>query len=368
MGFKTLVINPGSTSTKIAIFEDKSLLLGRNIDYADNELHQFKNLMDQKQFRINSIIEFMANSHVDFEQIDAYAGRGGLMKPIPGGTYRIDEKMIVDLTSGNYGIHAANLGAIIANYFGNIYQKPAFVVDPVVVDEFIPVAYLSGYKSWDRRSVFHALNQKAVAREALAKVGKRYNEGNAIVAHLGGGISVGAHRKGRVIDVNNGLDGDGTFSPNRTGTISAVSLIDYIYREKPTKEAVINLITHQGGVKSYLGTDDMRSVEKMVQQGDEYANLIFDGLIYQIAKEIGKQATVLDGKVDVIAFTGGLARSEVLMKALIQKVLWIAPVEMFPGEMEMQALNLGVQRVLTQVETAKDYVQESEALSNGKRI
>jgi len=234
MGFKTLVINPGSTSTKIAIFEDKSLLLGRNIDYADNELHQFKNLMDQKQFRINSIIEFMANSHVDFEQIDAYAGRGGLMKPIPGGTYRIDEKMIVDLTSGNYGIHAANLGAIIANYFGNIYQKPAFVVDPVVVDEFIPVAYLSGYKSWDRRSVFHALNQKAVAREALAKVGKRYNEGNAIVAHLGGGISVGAHRKGRVIDVNNGLDGDGTFSPNRTGTISAVSLIDYIYREKPT--------------------------------------------------------------------------------------------------------------------------------------
>jgi len=273
-------------------------LLGRNIEYADNELHQFKELMDQKQFRINSIIEFMANSHVDFNQIDAYVGRGGLMKPIPGGTYNVDMSMINDLTSGNYGLHAANLGAIIANYFATMYNKPAFVVDPVVVDEFEPVAYLSGYKSWDRRSVFHALNQKAVAREALAKVGKRYNEGNAIVAHLGGGISVGAHRHGKVVDVNNGLDGDGTFSPNRTGSISAISLIDYIYNQRPTRNEAIHLITHQGGLKSYLGTDDLRVVEQKIANGDEYAELIFNALVYQIAKEIGKQATVLDGNVD----------------------------------------------------------------------
>jgi len=188
------------------------------------------------------------------------------------------------------------------------------------------------------------------------------------VAHLGGGISVGAHRHGKVVDVNNGLDGDGTFSPNRTGSISAISLIDYIYNQRPTRNEAIHLITHQGGLKSYLGTDDLRVVEQKIANGDEYAELIFNALVYQIAKEIGKQATVLDGNVDAIAFTGGMAHSEMLMKALIQKTVWIAPIQIFPGEMEMEALNLGVQRVLTQTESAKDYVKESEALKNGKRI
>jgi len=368
MSFKTLVINPGSTSTKIAIFEDQDLLLSKNINYADNELHQFEKLLDQKDFRIKSIEDFMADSGMDFDEIDAYVGRGGLMKPIPGGTYQIDSNMIADLMSGNYGLHASNLGAIIANYFAELYHKESYVVDPVVVDEFTPLAYLSGYKSWDRRSVFHALNQKAVARKALGEIGLRYNEGNAIVAHLGGGISVGAHRKGRVIDVNNGLDGDGTFSPNRTGSVSAVTLIDYIYDKKPTRSEVINLITHKGGLKSYLGTDDLRLIEENIAKGDTYSKLILDGLIYQISKEIGKQATVLNGEVDVIAFTGGMARSDLVMESLTQKNKWIAPIQIYPGEMEMQALNMGVQRVLKQIEPAKNYVKESEDLENGKRI
>lgn len=368
MRYQTLVINPGSTSTKIAIFDNQELLVSKNIKYAANELHDFKTIMDQKNFRIESINDFMTEKEWDFRQIDAFVGRGGLMQAIPGGTYRVDGQMLADLESGTFGVHAANLGAIMADYFAKKYQRKAFVVDPVVVDEFIPVAYLSGYKSWNRRSVFHALNQKAVARAALKTLGKSYSEGNVIVVHMGGGISVGAHQKGRVIDVNNGLDGDGTFSPNRTGSVSAVSLIDYIYEHQPTRAEMIDLITHQGGLKSYLGTDDLLTIERRIEQGDEYSRFIFDGMVYQIAKEIGKQATVLEGQVDVLAFTGGMARSDRLMKALTQKANWIAPVQIFPGEMEMQALNQGVQRVLNQSELAKDYAVEAEGLRHDERI
>lgn len=368
MNYRTLVINPGSTSTKIAIFEDTHLLAQQEINYLPADLAHFIDLMDQKDFRIKSIVDFMNKHDFDFQSIDAFVGRGGLMRAIPGGTYTIDTQMISDLTKGLFGIHAANLGAIIADYFGEMYQRPAFVVDPVVVDEFDPVAYLSGYKDWDRRSVFHALNQKAVARQALKQIGKSYENANLIVAHMGGGISVGAHKLGRVVDVNNGLDGDGTYSPNRTGSVSAISLVDYIYDQAPKKSEVVKLITHEGGLKSYLGTDDLKTIEKEINQGDEYSRLIFDGMVYQIAKEIGKQATVLMGQVDLIVLTGGMARSGRLVKAITQRVDWIAPVTVIPGQMEMQALNLGAQRVLQQIEQPKNYVKEAEELANGRSI
>ncbi|WP_125566667.1 butyrate kinase [Companilactobacillus insicii] len=365
---KTIIINPGSTSTKIAMFDGEKSILNTNIEHDNDEILKFNTLVDQEPFRVNKIEEYLDSEGIDLNEADAFVGRGGLMRPIPGGTYEVDSLMIEDLKSGKFGIHASNLGAIISNYLAKKFNKRAFIVDPVVVDEFEPVAYLSGFKGLDRRSVFHALNQKAVAREALKRVGKKYDESNVIVAHLGGGISIGAHKNGKVIDVNNGLDGEGPFSPNRTGQVSAMSVVDYIFENHADRETMRKLITQTGGLVSYLGTNDLRDVETMIDSGNEYAKLIFDSLVYQISKEIAKQASVLNGDVDLIILTGGLAYSSILTSSLIQENKWITKVESIPGEMEMRALNLGAQRVLTGAEEVKNYQKESEALANAKRI
>ncbi|WP_125764985.1 butyrate kinase [Companilactobacillus hulinensis] len=365
---RTLIINPGSTSTKVAMYDNETEVFGTNIEHNNDEIDRFDNLFAQEPFRIAVIENYVQKQNFNLDEIDAFVGRGGLMKPIPGGTYEVDDTMIADLKSGRYGIHASNLGAIIAQEFAKKYHKRAFIVDPVVVDEFEPVAYLSGVKNLDRRSVFHALNQKAVAREALKKIGKSYDDANVIVAHLGGGISIGAHKNGRVVDVNNGLDGEGPFAPNRAGAVSVMSVVDYIFEHHATREAMRMMITQAGGLVSYMGTNDLRVVQTKMDNGDSYAKLVFEGLVYQISKEIGEQAAVLKGKVDLIIFTGGLAYSVPLMKALTKDVGWIAPTFVLPGEMEMQALNLGGQRVLNGLEPAKNYRIESEALANGKRI
>ncbi|KRK80641.1 butyrate kinase [Companilactobacillus nodensis DSM 19682 = JCM 14932 = NBRC 107160] len=365
---RTLIINPGSTSTKIALFADNECVLNQNIEHENHEILKFHSLVEQEPFRIQKIEEYITAHNIDLNSIDAFVGRGGLMRPIPGGTYEVDTAMIEDLRSGKFGIHASNLGAIISDYFAKKLQKRAFIVDPVVVDEFEPVAYLSGFKGLERRSVFHALNQKAVAREALKNINKKYAESNVIVAHLGGGISIGAHKRGKVVDVNNGLDGEGPFAPNRTGQVSAMSVVDYVFDHQTDRETMRKLITQTGGLVSYLGTNDLREVEAKITSGDKYAKLVFDSLVYQISKEIGKQAAVLQGEVDMVILTGGLAYSVPLKKALTQKNKWIADVVVIPGEMEMQALNLGAQRVLTGTEDVKNYQKESEALAHAKRI
>ncbi|WP_334328817.1 butyrate kinase [Companilactobacillus sp. HBUAS59699] len=365
---KTIIINPGSTSTKIAMFDNTDCLLNKNIEHNNSEILKFHTLIEQEPFRIKKIEEYLDSEGVDLNQIDAFVGRGGLMRPIPGGTYEVDTMMVDDLSSGKFGIHASNLGGIISDYFAKKFNKKAFIVDPVVVDEFEPVAYLSGFKGLERRSVFHALNQKAVAREALKKINKKYPESNVIVAHLGGGISIGAHKQGRVVDVNNGLDGEGPFAPNRTGQVSVMSVVDYIFEHNVDRETMRKKITQTGGLVSYLQTNDLRDVEEKIDSGDKYAQLVFDSLVYQISKEIAKQASVLNGVVDLIVLTGGLAYSNLLVKALSQKNKWISNVVVIPGEMEMQALNLGAQRVLTGTEDLKNYQKESEALANAKRI
>lgn len=365
---KTIIINPGSTSTKIAMFENENCILNKNIEHDNDEILKFHSLVEQEPFRIKKIEEYFISQKIDLTEIDAFVGRGGLMRPIPGGTYEVDSEMITDLRSGKFGLHASNLGAIISDYFAKKFQKRAFIVDPVVVDEFEPVAYLSGFKGLERRSVFHALNQKAVAREALRRINKKYTESNVIVAHLGGGISIGAHRNGKVIDVNNGLDGEGPFAPNRTGQVSVMSVVDYIFEHNLDRETIRKMITQTGGLVSYLKTNDLRDVEASIESGDAYSKLVFDGLAYQISKEIAKQASVLNGKVDLIVLTGGLAYSEPLVKALTQKNKWISKIEIIPGEMEMEALSLGAQRVLTGTEDVKNYQKESEALANAKRI
>lgn len=351
-----LVINPGSTSTKISLFAGEEEVFSENIEHKVEELSRFNKASDQDLYRMELIISYLKKKKVDATKIKAIVGRGGLLKPIEGGTYRVNQSMVADLRKGVQGDHPSNCGGLIAYSIAKNIGCEAFIVDPVVVDELQDVARLSGMPLIQRRSIFHALNQKAVARQAAKKLGKSYSEANLIVAHLGGGITIGAHHHGRVIDVNNGLDGDGPFSPERSGGVPVGDLVKTCFSGEYTYADMKKLITGHGGVVAYLGTNNMKVVEQEVKKGNREFQLIFEGMAYQVAKEIGACATVLKGKIDAICITGGLAYSELMVNLIKERVEWIAPILLFPGEEEMKALALGALRVLRSEEKPKEYM------------
>ncbi len=341
---KFLAINPGSTSTKIAVYEDLNPICVKTLRHSVEELAEFPNIIDQYEFRKNVIIDTLKTECIQLSELSAIVGRGGLVKPIPGGVYKVNNDLLEDLRKGVMGEHASNLGGIIAFEIAKSLgiSENSFIVDPVVVDELDDIARYSGRPELPRLSIFHALNQKAVARRFAREHSLNYEQLNMIVVHLGGGITVGAHKNGRVIDVNNGLDGDGPFSPERTGSLPAGSLAKLCFTGKFQLHQVKKMITGQGGIVAYLGTNNGAEVEQRIEQGDMKAKDVFEAMAYQISKEIGACAAVLFGKCDAIIITGGMAHSKILVEWITERVKFIAPVYIYPGEDEMQALVEGV--------------------------
>lgn len=353
--FKLLVINPGSTSTKIGVYEAEKLVFEETLRHDVDELSEFDRMIDQLKFRKDIIIDALKKNNVGIESFDAIVGRGGLLKPIEGGTYEVNEEMLKDLQEGSRGEHASNLGAILAYEIAKTADGRAFIVDPVVVDELQDVARISGLKEIERKSILHALNQKAVARRYAREQNVKYSDLNLIVAHLGGGISVGAHKKGRVVDVGNALDGEGAFSPERSGGLPVGDLIKLCFSGKHTLDEVKKMIKGNGGLVSYLGTNDAREVVKRIKEGDEYAELIFKAMAYQVAKDIGASAAVLKGDVDQVIITGGIAYDDMFTGWIKEMVSYISGVTIYPGEDELQALAEGGLRVLNNEESPKVY-------------
>ncbi len=351
---KILVINPGSTSTKIAVFKDKNKILEESLKHTEEELAPFKRVADQYGFRMALIKEILLTQHIELSQLRAIAARGGLLKPLPsGGTYLVGEAMCAELTETK-NEHASNLGALIGYQLGKELGIPAYVVDPVVVDELQPLARLSGLKGYDRRSIWHPLNQKAVARKAAALMGKEYSEINCIVAHLGGGVTVAAHQQGRAVDVNNGLMGEGPFSPERAGGLPNEILLDMAFDEGRSRSEIEKSLVGKGGCVSYLGTNDAREVEDLAGS-DQEARLVYEAMGYQISKEIASLGAVFNGQVDAVILTGGMAYSKMLTTWIRERVSYLAPVFLYPGEEEMEALADGVKRVLNGREEALIY-------------
>lgn len=353
---RILAINPGSTSTKIAVFQgDKSVFL-KNIKHSTEELSQFELISDQFEFRKNIIMEELKEAEIQIDLIEAVVGRGGLVKPIESGIYEVNESMKEDLRVGILGEHASNLGGLIAdNIAQSLPNAKAYIADPVVVDEMIDVARVSGHPEFERMSIFHALNQKAIARAYAKSIDKKYEETNVIVAHLGGGISVGAHLQGRVVDVNNALDGEGPFSPERSGSLPSGALAKLCFSGKCTLDDVKKMIKGEGGLVAHLGTNDAYEVEIKAKEGDEKAKLIQDAMSYQVAKSIGSMATVLKGKVDGILLTGGIAHNPFLVDYVKEMVSFIAPVAVYPGEDEMKALAMNGYMVMRDEIQPKEY-------------
>ena len=349
-----LVINPGGTSTKIAVFSDKQEVFKKSISHTQADLDQFGRVFDQYQYRRDLVIQALAENGFKLADIQAVAGRGGLMKPIPGGTYGVNDRMIDDLRMAVNGEHASNLGALLAKTIGDEIGVPAFVVDPVCVDEFQPVARITGLSDLEKASWLHALNHKAVCRKIAKTMGGQYEDLNFIAAHLGSGISIVAHQKGQMIDGSGGRS-DGPFSPERSGGLLAYPLIELCYSGKYTREELVNKVSNTGGMYDYLGTKDMQEIEAREVAGDEQAHLIMEAFIYQVAKEIAMYGAALYGKVDRVILTGGIAHSERVTKGIRDRVSYLAPVEIVPGEMEMEALALGALRVLAGEETALIY-------------
>ena len=356
MSHKILVINPGSTSTKIGVFEDEKLLFDKTLRHSAEEIAQFPTIADQKDFRKTLVLEALAENHFDMKELSAVCGRGGLMKSIPGGTYQVTTSIVVDLVKGVQGQHASNLGGILAREIGDEIGVPSYIVDPVVVDEMEPVARYSGIPELPRISIFHALNQKAVAKRYAKEQGVSYDSLNLVVVHMGGGVSVGAHKNGKVVDVNNTLDGDGPFSPERSGGVPAGALVKMCFSGQYTQAEVYKKINGKGGLNGYLGTNNMRDVaERAFEKGDEEAAGVFHAFTYQVAKEVGAMAAVLNGKVDQILLTGGIAYSDYVTSEIKEKVGFIAPITVYPGEDELLALAQGAIRVLNGEEKALEY-------------
>ncbi|TCP31815.1 butyrate kinase [Scopulibacillus darangshiensis] len=356
---RILAINPGSTSTKIAVYSDENPIFEKTIRYDSNDLEGYKSIIEQYQMRKTSILEALDEEGMNLSHLGAVVGRGGLLRPIEGGTYPVNESMLYDLKKGYSGEHASNLGGILAHEIGDQLNIPSFIVDPVVVDEMTDIARISGFADIERKSIFHALNQKAVARRVAKKVGKSYEDLNLIITHMGGGVTVGAHYKGKVIDVNNGLHGEGPFSPERAGTVPVGDLISMCFSGQYYVDEMMKKVVGQGGLVGYLGTNDAVKVEEMIEAGDAYATLVYDAMAYQIAKEIGSASTIFSGRVDAIVLTGGLAYGKDFVKAITERVDWIADVIIVPGEDELQALVEGTLRVLNGEEKPKLYPNQS---------
>lgn len=355
MSVKSLIINPGSTSTKIGVFEDETLLFEETLRHSTEEIAQYASIVDQKDFRKQIILDLLKEKDFDIRSLQVIVGRGGMLKPIPGGTYAVSDDLIHDLKIGKQGQHASNLGGILAREIGDEIGVPSYIVDPVVVDELMPIARYSGVPELPRTSVFHALNQKAVAKRYAKEKGVSYESLNLIVVHMGGGVSVGAHEKGRVIDVFNALDGDGAFSPERAGAVPSGALIRMCFSGEYTEKEVYKKIVGGGGFNAYLGTNDMRDVAKMIDEGDTHADEVREAFILQVCKNIGSMSCVLKGKVDAIIVTGGIAYNKAVVDKMEERAGFIAPFTVYPGEDELLALAQGALRVLNGEEKAMEY-------------
>ena len=384
---KILVINPGSTSTKMAVYYDEKPILLRNITHSAEELAPFDAITEQQDFRRQLVIDELRQSDIPLD-FDAVIGRGGLVKPISGGVYEINQQMIDDTLHGCVmHNHACNLGCLIAyeiaeeinakhaaketsaNHVADGFPIGAspinaaspsprcrsFIADPGVVDELSPLARISGSPLMPRICIWHALNQRAIARRYARGIGKEYEDLNLIICHLGGGISVAAHDHGRAIDANNALDGEGPFSPERAGSLPAADLIRLCFSGKYSEKQLLKRIAGKAGLNAHLGTNNMREILQRIQQGDKHAELIVDAMIYHVAKNIAAEAAVLCGKVDAILLTGGMAHSDYLVSRLRQRIDFLAPVYTFPGEDEMEALALNALAVLQKKREAKVY-------------
>ena len=354
MSYKVLTINPGSTSTKIALYGEQGELWNQTLRHPAEEIAHFGRIAEQFEWRLSLILEAMEARGESLSELSAVVGRGGLTKPVMGGTYEVTTALIDELRTTPME-HASNLGAPLADAIARKAGVKAYIVDPPTVDELQPTARVSGVKALPRLSVFHALNQKAVARRYAAEVGKPYEELNLVVAHMGGGVSVGAHRKGCVIDVNNALDGEGPIAPERTGSLPAGSLVELCFSGKYTKAEVKKMLCGKGGVVDLLGTNSMIEVRERAAAGDEEASLVLEAMCYSIAKNIGAMAAALDGKVDAVILTGGLAYSEVITDKIAHRISFIAPIEIYPGEDEMLALAESGLAVLRGEREAKIY-------------
>lgn len=353
--YRILTINTGSTSTKISVFHDENEVFTEVLRHSNEEIGSFQTVYGQFEFRKGMICKTLKENAIDLNTLDAVAGRGGNMKPVVGGTYVVNDIMLEDLKVGVMGQHASNLGGIVAHAIASPLNLKSYVVDPVVVDELEELARLSGLTGINRKSKDHPLNQKATARMAAKELGSTYEQLNFIVAHMGGGISVGAHKKGKIVDVNNSLDGDGPYTPERAGSLPTGALINMCFSGQYTEQDLRKKIVGGGGLVAYLGTNDGREVASRIKSGDEEARLIFEGMAYQIAKEIGSCSAVLKGDVDAIILTGGLAYDDTLVGWIKERVEFIAKVMVYPGEQEMIALAQGVLRVINGQEEARVY-------------
>jgi butyrate kinase len=351
---KILAINPGSTSTKLAVYEKNKLLFGETVRHSDVEIMKFADVADQLAFRMETIKAVLLERGFPLTILDAVVGRGGMLKPLSSGTYIVGESILEDARSGKYGNHASNLGPILSAEIGAEHNIPAYIVDPVGVDELMDEARISGLVDIERKSHVHALNIKAVSRKIAIQIGKNMPEANFVVTHLGGGISVAALQGGRIVDVNN-AENEGPFSPERAGGLPAKQLVQLCYSGKYTEKELLQRITKQGGIFSYLGTKSVIEAEKRALDGDTEAELILKAMIHQIGKEIGAMATVLEGRMDGIILTGGIAHSDRIVGWIREKIRFLGEVFVVPGEAEMEALAAGAFRVLTGEEEAKIY-------------
>jgi len=352
---KVLVINPGSTSTKVAVFEERTPIFMETIRHNKEDLKQFKTVLDQLDFRKDAILNALKEKGIDINELDAVIGRGGIVKPIEAGTYIVNERLIEDLKLySKEQEHPSTLGGLIAFEIGNQIGKPSYIADPVCVDEFEDLARISGLKEIKRKSLLHALNVRACLYRYAENTGKKINDLNCIVAHLGGGITIAAVKNGKIVDVNNANEG-GPFSPERAGGLPSIDVVNMSYSGKYTRDDLLRLFTKEGGVYSYLGTNNMKEVIDRANNGDNAAKEVFDAMCYQIAKEIGAMATVLKGNVEAIIITGGIAYNEEIIDEISKRVNFIAKIVSYPGEFEMEALAYAALRVLKGEEVAKIY-------------
>ena len=367
---KILVINPGSTSTKMAVYEDEKPILLRNITHTAEELAPFDAITEQQDFRKQLVLDELAAADIPLE-FDAVIGRGGLVKPIAGGVYEINQQMIDDTLHGCVmHNHACNLGCLIAHEIAEEINSQhavggetantaprcrSFIADPGVVDELSPLARISGSPLMPRICIWHALNQRAIARRYARGIGKEYEDLNLIICHLGGGISVAAHEHGRAIDANNALDGEGPFSPERAGSLPAADLIRLCFSGKYSEKQLLKRIAGKAGLNAHLGTNNMREILQRIKDGDEHAKLIVEAMLYHVAKNIAAESAVLCGKIDAILLTGGMAHSDYIVSELRRRIGFLAPVYTFPGEDEMEALALNALAVLQGRRDVKNY-------------
>lgn len=358
MAKQIVVINPGSTSTKIALYRDTEKVFSRNLDHSAEELSHFPEIADQLDFRKEVILKALAEENVDIRKTDAFAGRCTGLLPMPGGVYEVNDLMYQHASIGIGSRHAGNLGPMIAMDFVKEFGGRAFCVNPSSVDEFILDARLTGLKDEFRTSRGHPLNQKEVARHYAMDEGKDYSDVNVIVVHMGGGISIGAHQKGKIIDNVDSTRGEGRMAPTRTGALPAADLVEICFSGKYTRIELLDKIMKTGGWVDHLGTSDGIEVEERIENGDKYAEIVFNATVYQIAKDIGAMAAAMDGEVDAILLTGGLAYSKPIKEILERKVSFIAPIRLYPGEFEMEGLASGALRVLEGQEEPKSYTGE----------